>query len=127
MGNWRWWLTFYSLGMLILFVLGILSGFEGPMDAVNAILSAFAFVGVYGFLAKVPIGTRVFWQVYFWVFVVSSAVGLFLGIWSFRAEMTLGMMMFISFMVLLWLPMLMVVWLYAFVDQQPWSNSEPET
>ena len=97
------------------------------MDVVNALISAFVFVGAYGFLAKVAIGTRGFWQVYFWLSAISTLIGVVLGAWSLREELTLGLMMLLLFVVILWLPMFMVIWLYAFVDQEPWKNTEPET
>ena len=127
MGNWRSYLKVYYFGMLILFVFSIFRGFEELMDVVNALISAFVFVGAYGFLAKVAIGTRGFWQVYFWLSAISTLIGVVLGAWSLREELTLGLMMLLLFVVILWLPMFMVIWLYAFVDQEPWKNTEPET
>ncbi len=127
MEKWRTYLKVYYAVMLGLFVLGIGGGVEEPLDVVNAIITGFVFVGVYGFLARVPIATRGFWQFYFGLFVVSSVVTLLMGAWSLRHEMTVGLILFLMFVAALWLPMFMAIWLYAFVDSHPWKNPEPET
>ncbi len=72
--------------MLVLFVLSILSGVEGPLDVVNALISAFVFVGAYGFLAKVAIGTRGFWQFYFWLLGIREDLNKFRFLWSDRVN-----------------------------------------
>ena len=127
MGSRSWYIKVYYLGMIILFVLGILSGFDGPMDVVNALVSAFAFVGAYGFLARVAIGGRVFWQVFFWISVISSIAGLVLGTVGLGKDLTLAFVAVVSVVVLLWLPMFIMIWLYGFVDEEPWSNPRAET
>ena len=127
MGNWRAYLKVYYCVMLVLFVLSLLSGFEEPLDVVNALISAFVFVGAYGFLAKVAIGTRGFWQFYFWLLGISTVVSFVVGTWYLREEMTVGLMVLLLFVAVLWLPMFMIIWLYGFVDKEPWSTPGSET
>ncbi len=127
MGNWRSYFRVYYFGMIVLFVFSLLSGFEGPVDVVNAVISSFAFVGAYGFLANVAIGNRGFWQVYIWLSAIIGLGSIGIGAWEIRAELSVGITLFLCLMMVIWLPLFMVIWLYAFVDRAVWENPAPET
>jgi hypothetical protein len=114
-------------GVMVLMFLGSLfSGPDGPLDVLNTLLAAFIFVGGYGYLNSVRIGSAGIWKLYFWVFILLGIAGFLYGLVESWPELTLLALFIILFVIVLWIPLVAMLWLYAFSEPEIWSPRKTE-
>jgi len=116
----------YFAVMVLMFLGSLFSGLDGPMDVLNTLLAAFVFVGGYGYLNSLRIGSAGIWKLYFWMFVVFGIAGLVYGLVASWPELTLQAVFIILFVIVLWIPLVAMLWLYAFSEPEIWNPRKAE-